>query len=71
MYTFQLFVHLIVSLIILFADAILETYPTKKEIEFEEAVSDWFRFAKHRGNRQTEKERKKLECVIRSCLTLI
>ena len=59
MYIFQLFMHLIITLIILLADAILETYPATKEIEFEEAVSDWFRFAKQRGNRQTEKERKK------------
>ncbi|XP_036144119.1 uncharacterized protein LOC105831680 [Monomorium pharaonis] len=42
-------------------DAILNTYPTIKEIEFEEIVAEWFRFAKQRRLRTEEKEKKKAE----------
>ncbi|XP_077262550.1 uncharacterized protein LOC143897617 [Temnothorax americanus] len=42
-------------------DAILNTYPATKEIEFEEVVAEWFRFAKQRRTRTAEKEKEKLE----------
>ncbi|XP_071578849.1 uncharacterized protein [Temnothorax nylanderi] len=42
-------------------EAILNTYPATKEIEFEEIVAEWFRFAKQRRTRTAEKEKKKLE----------
>ncbi|XP_029158976.1 uncharacterized protein LOC114931173 [Nylanderia fulva] len=42
-------------------DAILHTYPATKEIEFEEIVAEWFRFAKQRRNRTIEKEKKRAE----------
>lgn len=51
----------IINYINLFTDAILHTYPTTKEIEFEEIVAEWFRFAKQRRTRTTEKEKKKAE----------
>lgn len=55
--------YIFISLIILtlFTDAILNTYPATKEIEFEETVAEWFRFAKQRRTRTAEKEKKKVE----------